>query len=52
MVDLKPCVNGIPCTQQWIDWFGFITIPFLSFVAFTLITILMFMIGKGEDKHL
>lgn len=47
--DIKPCVSGIPCSQQWINWFGFITIPFLAFVAFTLITILMFMIGKGRE---
>jgi disulfide bond formation protein DsbB len=27
----------IPCTTQYINWFGFITIPFLAFIAFTII---------------
>ena len=31
---LKPCVEGVSCTTKYIEWFGFITIPFLSLVAF------------------
>lgn len=34
---IKPCVSGIPCSAQYINWFGFITIPFLALIAFTLI---------------
>ncbi|WP_096198898.1 disulfide oxidoreductase [Bacillus sp. FJAT-45350] len=30
----------IPCTGQYINWLGFITIPFLSFVAFASIFVL------------
>jgi disulfide bond formation protein DsbB len=37
-----PCVQGVSCTTVFIKWFGFVTIPFLSFVAFTLILILLF----------
>ncbi|MBI4058371.1 disulfide bond formation protein B [Candidatus Gottesmanbacteria bacterium] len=33
-----PCVQGISCTTTYIEWFGFITIPFLSLVAFAVIT--------------
>lgn len=36
-----PCVQGISCTSEHINWFGFITIPLLSFTAFTLILILL-----------
>ncbi|MCM2351261.1 MAG: disulfide oxidoreductase [Bacteriovoracaceae bacterium] len=36
-----PCVMGISCTTVQIEWFGFITIPFLSLTAFTLILILL-----------
>jgi disulfide bond formation protein DsbB len=32
------CRSGIPCTTAWINWFGFMTIPFLAMVAFFLIT--------------
>lgn len=36
-----PCVMGISCTSVQIEWFGFITIPFMSLTAFTLILILL-----------
>ena len=34
---LKPCTEGVSCTSRQIEWLGFITIPFLSLVAFTLV---------------
>ena len=37
----SPCVQGISCTTVQIEWFGFITIPFLALVAFTLLLILI-----------
>ena len=33
------CSTGVPCSGRYIEWLGFITIPFLALVAFTLITI-------------
>src|SRR5699024_2029507 len=48
---IKPCADGVPCTTEYINWFGFITIPFLAFVAFTLITVLMFLIKKQNNKE-
>ncbi|PPA69093.1 disulfide oxidoreductase [Jeotgalibacillus proteolyticus] len=38
---IKPCVSGVPCNAQYINWFGFVTIPFLALTAFLLITIFM-----------
>ena len=35
------CRSGVPCTLQYIDWFGFVTIPFLAGMAFTVITVLL-----------
>jgi disulfide bond formation protein DsbB/mono/diheme cytochrome c family protein len=32
------CQVGVPCSSAWINWFGFVTIPFLALVAFFLIT--------------
>ena len=32
-----PCVQGISCTTVQIEWYGFITIPFLSLVGFSLV---------------
>ncbi|MBE4906844.1 disulfide bond formation protein B [Bacillus luteolus] len=36
----------VPCTGQYINWLGFITIPFLALVAFIIISISSFMIMK------
>jgi len=33
----SPCVQGISCTTEYIEWLGFITIPLLSLSAFTII---------------
>lgn len=38
-----PCAQGISCTSIHIQWLGFITIPLLSFTAFSLILILQFL---------
>jgi len=34
------CRSGVSCTTQWINWFGFMTIPFLALIAFIVITIM------------
>lgn len=36
---LAPCVNGISCTTKFIQYWGFITVPLLSFAGFTVIII-------------
>ncbi len=38
---IKPCVSGVPCSAHYINWFGFITIPFLALVAFVIIACCM-----------
>lgn len=47
--DLSPCVQGIPCSTKYIDWFGFINIPLLSLTAFTLILILL--ISSKKERN-
>lgn len=49
--EVKPCVNGVPCTAQYINWLGFITIPFLAFTAFTFIIIFMIFLMKQKDQN-
>jgi len=45
------CQVGVPCLTPWINWAGFITIPFLSMCAFFLITILCLMaMTNGEPE--
>lgn len=39
--EFSSCTSGVPCSGQYINWLGFITIPFLALVAFSIITIMM-----------
>jgi len=34
---IKPCQQGVPCSDLQAVWFGFVTIPLLSLVSFSLI---------------
>ena len=38
---IKPCTQGVPCTEKVIEWFGFVTIPLLSIAAFSTIIALL-----------
>jgi disulfide bond formation protein DsbB len=42
------CALGVPCNVQYINWFGFVTIPFLALVAFALITIAMLALWRTD----
>jgi len=42
------CTNGIPCSGEYLNLLGFITIPLLAFLAFTLIAISMYIIRKNN----
>ena len=35
------CRVGVPCNVEYINWLGFITIPFLALTAFVLITTIL-----------
>lgn len=45
-----PCILGVSCTTKFIEWFGFVTIPLLSFSAFALITACMIFLLKKNKK--
>ena len=45
-----PCVNGIPCTTKYLDFFGFVTIPFLGFVAFVGINVCLYLYWKESKR--
>lgn len=36
---IVPCTSGVSCTTKQIEWLGFVTIPFLSLVAFVVIVL-------------
>ncbi len=47
---IAPCMLGVSCTTKFFEWFGFITIPFMALVAFTVITVLAF-ISLNKNKY-
>ena len=38
---ITPCGLGVSCTTRYINWFGFVSIPLLSLLAFVTISALM-----------
>ena len=48
--DMVPCVQGVPCSTVYINWLGFITIPFLSFISFLSIFLLLLIFKKNQSK--
>lgn len=49
LAKVLPCRIGIPCNIPYFEWWGFITIPFMALVAFSLITIILW-IGKAPKQ--
>ncbi|UOY91986.1 disulfide oxidoreductase [Ectobacillus sp. JY-23] len=41
----------VPCTGDYINWFGFVTIPFLALIAFIIVAVTSgFILRKGAFK--
>lgn len=47
---LAPCITGISCTTKFIQWLGFVTIPFLSLTAFLILGMIMVIYRKLNFK--
>jgi disulfide bond formation protein DsbB len=43
------CTSGIPCAKDYLNWLGFITIPMMAFVAFTIITVCLVLLSRSRD---
>lgn len=39
--NIKPCTQGVPCSTTVASWFGFLTIPLMSILAFSLVFALL-----------
>lgn len=48
---VAPCVSGISCTTLFTNWFGFVTIPFMSLLAFGAISLLMLAYAWGNKNE-
>ncbi|WP_019153424.1 disulfide oxidoreductase [Robertmurraya massiliosenegalensis] len=50
LADTAPTCGRIPCTGAYINWFGFVTIPFLALTVFVIIFVCSFMIWKKTKE--
>lgn len=50
---MNVCSAGVSCSGIYIEWLGFITIPLLSFIAFTSLNVyIIFALRKQKQKTL
>jgi disulfide bond formation protein DsbB len=50
--EFEMCKTGVPCSKDYLNLFGFITIPMMAFIAFTIITVclsILFRAGRKEN---
>jgi len=47
---VQPCVQGIPCSETHISLLGFLNIPVLSLLTFTLIGVLLFYVHRMKSS--
>lgn len=47
---IRPCSQGVSCTEKYIDLFGFLTIPMLSSLAFSAILALLFILNRRFSR--
>lgn len=47
----SPCLEGVSCATVFINWMGFITIPILSFTAFSLLIVLLTLLKRDLSNE-
>jgi disulfide bond formation protein DsbB len=48
--NIKPCQQGVPCSDVQVVWFGFVTIPLLSVMAFSTVVGLLLATLRKDEK--
>ncbi|MFC7364379.1 MULTISPECIES: disulfide oxidoreductase [Bhargavaea] len=48
--DSAPACGQVSCTGAYINWFGFVTIPFLALIAFIIIAVISFLMLKRQKE--
>lgn len=48
--NIQPCSKGVSCTEKYIELFGFVSIPMLSFLAFSTLIALLLILKKRTSK--
>ena len=47
---LQPCAQGVSCTEEYIELFGFLSIPMLSWLGFTALTVVLLVVQRRSRK--
>jgi disulfide bond formation protein DsbB len=47
---IQPCSQGVSCTEEYISLFGFLSIPMLSLLSFTAITVLLIILKRRTSR--
>ncbi|MBF0455871.1 MAG: disulfide bond formation protein B [Magnetococcales bacterium] len=47
---IQPCSKGVSCSENVIEWFGFLSIPVMSLFSFTVIIGLLLLVSKKVSK--
>jgi len=47
---IQPCSQGVSCTEEYIEIFGFLSIPALSLLSFSIIIALLIVIHRRMAK--
>lgn len=45
------CKTGVPCSKDYLNLLGFITIPMMAFTAFTIITVCLVILFMRRKHH-
>ncbi len=47
---LQPCGRGVSCSEEYVEWFGFLSIPLLSLLGFTLLNVLLIVLSRRSSE--
>lgn len=48
--NIQPCSKGVSCTEKYIELFGFVSIPMMSFFAFSTLITLLIILKRRTSK--
>ena len=47
---IQPCSKGVSCTEKYFELFGVISIPMLSFIAFSTLVVLLIILKRRTSE--
>jgi disulfide bond formation protein DsbB len=48
--NIQPCSQGVSCSETYLDLFGFLTIPMLSLISFSIIIGILLILRRRRSK--